>query len=224
MMEAVIFDCDGVLVDSEIIVIEEKINALKNLGISYSFQDFIFLYLGLSEDDFYRKVATRYPTIFSKEDLNKFRLFLNNKLIERLDQDISEIPGIRNFVESIKSKKGIASNGNALGVEKKLKKADLYKQFYPYIYSGDMVLRKKPDPDIYLLAAQNLSVRPDRCIVIEDTPNGIRAAYAAGMLPVGLMIGSHAKYMNPSNLKEAGAEYVFDTLERLDEFLCKSMC
>ena len=224
MMEAVIFDCDGVLVDSEIIVIEEKINALRNMGISYSFQDFVFCYLGLSEDDFYRKIAIRYPTIFPRESLNKFRFLLNNKLIERLDQDLREIPGIRNLVENIKYKKGIASNGNALGVKKKLKKTDLYEQFYPYIYSGDMVLRKKPDPDIYLLAAQNLSVGPDRCIVIEDTPNGIRAARAAGMLPVGLMIGSHAKYMNPSNLKEAGAEFVFDTLEKLDEFLYKNMC
>lgn len=218
-MDAVIFDCDGVLVDSEIIVIQAKIDALRNIAIPYSFQEFTFFYLGLCEDDFYKELAVRHHNIFSEVDLDEFRLFLNDRLISLLDDQLNEIPGIRSFIENIKSKKCVASNGGALGVEKKLKKVGLYEQFYPFIYSGDMVLKKKPEPDIYLLASQNLLVSPDLCIVVEDTPNGIKAAHKAGMLPVGLMIGSHSKYMNRDLLTDAGAKYVFDTIQELQQFL-----
>jgi beta-phosphoglucomutase-like phosphatase (HAD superfamily) len=91
-------------------------------------------------------------------------------------------------------------------------------EFGSHVFSADMVARGKPHPDIFLFAAAKLGVRPDECLVIEDSANGIRAAVAAGMAVVGLCAASHIREVHDLKLRDAGAVYLAHSWSDVERF------
>ena len=218
-IKAVIFDCDGVLVDSEIIVITEKINALKEIDLYYTIDDFRNDYIGLDEDEFYKKIATDLNRQFKKSLPAFVREKIDESIIKKFHQEVNAIEGISQLLTNLTHKRCVASSNNAEILKIKLEKSNLYDHFCPYIFSREMVTRGKPCPDLFLFAAQRLEVESKDCIVVEDSINGIRAAKSAGMLPIGFIGGTHLVPAYGNELQKVGAAHVFTTAGDLGRFL-----
>lgn len=218
LAKAVIFDCDGVLVDSEIIVITEKIKALKEIDLDYTIDDFRNRFIGLDEDEFYKNITMDFNEKFQKTLPNFVRKKIDEKIIKRFHDESYEIEGISQVLESLTHRKCVASSNNAEILRVKLEKSNLYGHFHPHIFSREMVMRGKPSPDLFLFAAQRLGVEPKECVVVEDSINGIIAAKNAGMLPIGFIGGKHLTIDYGCELKKAGAAEVFDSASKLKRF------
>jgi beta-phosphoglucomutase len=179
--QAVIFDMDGVLVNTEPhhMIIEKRLIA--GLGLNISEEEHRS-YLGKSSDRMWSEIINKYNLYFDARDLAK----RNSEEIIRYfsgQVEIGIMRGIEGVLEEL-SEKGIpmalASSSDPGTIDLILSKTGLGKYFL-YKVSCNSVGRSKPDPDIYLYAAGVLSVRPEECIVIEDSYNGIKAAKSAGM-------------------------------------------
>lgn len=181
--KAVVFDMDGVIFDSEICVIESwKVVAERHgianvekvlphcLGRNYDTAKQIFL-------DYYGK---DFPYDEYKKECSK--VYHDTYDGGRLPMK----PGIRELLEFLKQndyKVGLASSTRKVTIVQQLEDAKLI-QYFDDLVSGDMLTKSKPEPDIYLMACERLGVRPEAAIAIEDSYNGIRSAYRAGMFPI----------------------------------------
>jgi len=127
---------------------------------------------------------------------------LRQTMIARL----TEIPGAGAAVAGTPLLKAVASSSTKEGLERKLKQVGLWPHFEPHVYSADHVVNAKPAPDLFLHAAERLGVRPDECLVLEDSVNGVTAARAAGMRVWGFLGGGHVYGRLGERLTAAGAE------------------
>jgi HAD superfamily hydrolase (TIGR01509 family) len=127
---------------------------------------------------------------------------LRQTMIARLTQ----VPGAGAAVAGTVLLKAVASSSTREGLERKLKQVGLWDSFAPHVYSADHVTHAKPAPDLFLHAAQQLAVRPDECLVLEDSVNGVIAARAAGMRVWGFLGGGHVHDRLGAHLVAAGAE------------------
>jgi HAD superfamily hydrolase (TIGR01509 family) len=205
MIEAVIFDCDGVLADSEILAIEVELAALAEIGLDYTRPEFVERFTGMSnaaffaalEDDLRRRTGRDFPEGFVDACHAKYLA-----AFERL----AEVPGARAAVQGVAYPKAVASSSNVEQLKLKLRKLDLWDLFDPHIYSADHVVHAKPAPDLFLYAARELGVEPFNCLGLEDSVNGVRAARAAGMRVWGFLGGGHMDDASGPRLLAAGAE------------------
>jgi HAD superfamily hydrolase (TIGR01509 family) len=205
MIEAIIFDCDGVLVDSEVLALEVELGALAEIGLEYSRSEFVARFTGRSNEAFFAlleedSLALRgrgLPDGFQDACHAKYRV-----TYERL----VEVPGARAAVAGVRLRKAVASSSTreALGV--KLRKTQMWDLFAPHIYSADHVAHAKPAPDLFLHAAEALRIDPSACLVFEDSTNGVVAARAAGMRVWGFMGGGHMDEASGARLLATGAE------------------
>lgn len=182
-LEAVVFDMDGVLFDTERLCMEawrEEAAARKIDDIEKA----VIGCIGLNRTDtrafFEKEYGIEFP-------FDEFHSASTKRFHERLEAEGLPLkPGVTEILEYLKSagyKIALASSTSRKGVMEHLEKASLT-HFFEEIISGDMVEHSKPSPDIYLLACSRLSVFPEKAIAIEDSPNGLRSAYLAGMKPV----------------------------------------
>lgn len=203
-MKAVIFDCDGVLVDSEVIALEVELAMLAEHGLVFERDDYLLRFMGLSTDAYHALVdieaQARIGRPLGAEVRSSMRLREN--MVERL----TEVPGAREAVAAVTLPKAIASSGSREGLERKLKRTRLWDLFAPHVYSADHVTHAKPAPDLFLLAAKALDVPPQDCLVLEDSLNGVIAARAAGMTAWGFLGGGHADAALGRRLAGVGAE------------------
>jgi HAD superfamily hydrolase (TIGR01509 family) len=205
MIEAVIFDCDGVLVDSEVLALEVELGSLAEIGLDYSRAEFVARFTGRSneaffallEEDSLARKGRGLPDGFQDACHAKYRA-----AYERL----VEVPGARAAVAGVRHRKAVASSSTreALGV--KLRKTQMWDLFAPHIYSADHVEHAKPAPDIFLHTAAALRIDPRRCLVFEASTNGVVAARAAGMRVWGFMGGGHMDEASGARLLATGAE------------------
>lgn len=192
MNKLIIFDCDGVLVDSEILAHQGDIETLSLMGYPITIEESIKRFTGISEDGF-RKVildetGINIPNDFfeikRKALLRSFELFLK-PLIKVVLLELNEK----------KIKKCVASSSPRERVIKALYLTDQLKFFSDSsIFVSQQVSRGKPEPDLFLFAADQMKCLPNNCIVVEDSVPGIKAALAAKMNVVGFLGGSHAQY------------------------------
>lgn len=205
---AVIFDCDGVLVDSEILALEVEQALLATLGLSYDLPTFRRRFLGMHDTAFRDALdADRrarhgigLPADFLAETHARRHAAVQERLVE--------VEGAGAAARALALPKAVASSTGMAFLELKLRKTGLWNLFVPHAYSADLVAHGKPAPDIFLHAASALGVDPRDCLAIEDSGNGVIAACAAGMHVWGFTGGGHCGDETAAALRGAGAHDV----------------
>jgi HAD superfamily hydrolase (TIGR01509 family) len=180
-IELVIFDCDGVLVDSERIAIKVDVEVLAGMGCEISEQECIERFLGLSDASFRQAVES----LIGKELPDNWDLAFQPRYRELLAAELRPVEGILDALDRIALPTCIASSGSHDKMRFTLGLTKLYERFAGRIFSATEVRRGKPEPDLFLHVAERMGVAPARCAVIEDSVNGVRAARAAGMRVYG---------------------------------------
>lgn len=208
--EAVIFDCDGVLVDSEVLAIRGERSALSAFGLDYAPEDYVRRFVGLHDDAFFAELRADFRARFSCEAPADFE----ERVLDgrRREKDaLVMVVGAGAAMRAVKAAGravAVASSSRAHFLEAKLKRTGLFDLAAPHVYSADAVERGKPAPDIFLYAAHKLGVAPERCLVLEDSENGVKACRAAGMTVWGFVGGGHCYDGHGERLAAAGAKRV----------------
>jgi HAD superfamily hydrolase (TIGR01509 family) len=209
--ELVIFDCDGVLVDSELLSCRALTVALGQSGITLSLEDALALFLGRSTKavlEHYRDLGQELPQEFVGE--------LKRKVREAFAGSLRSIPGVAQVLTSLPVPFCVASSSDLDRVVFSLSFTGLAGYFGDRLLTGEMVARGKPAPDLFLLAAAKMRAPPARTLVIEDSISGVQAAKAAGMMVWGFTGGGHYQGRDGrAMLRTAGADRVF---ERMQDF------
>jgi len=179
--EAVIFDMDGVLVNSEPLYVEVEQTNFRQLGLEIS-EDEHQTYQGTATDRMWELIKERHGVEQPVKDLVKMTNNLITPYFNSLEK-MEAMPGVEKLIKKLKEKGiplALASSSYADVIEIILQKTGL-KKYFDVVVDSQLAGASKPEPEIFLLAAQKLGVQPEKCIVIEDSTNGIKAAKAAGM-------------------------------------------
>lgn len=206
--DAVIFDCDGVLVDSETLAIEVEIALLADCGLVYHPDDYRHRFLGLNDAAFREALARDCQDRTGRALPDDFLHRAHTQRWDACQTRLAEVAGCGAAVAALNRPKAVASSSGAAFLREKLRLTGLLEAFDPHVYSADLVARAKPHPDIFLHAAAALAVAPDRCLALEDSVNGVRSALAAGMTVWGFAGGGHMDAGSSARLIEAGADRV----------------
>ena len=219
MRPAILFDCDGVLVDSEILAVEVEMAMLAERGLHYEVAEFKLRFMGMSDAAFYAELDADSLARTGQKLPAGFQADCAARLYDAVERQLVEVEGTGLFLSTLDNPKAVASSSTSEKLAIKLRKAGLFELFAPHIYSADHVKHAKPAPDLFLHAAAALSVRPSACIVIEDSVNGIRAARAAGMRAWGFTGGSHMDETGRKRLRAVGAETIVANWREVSDLL-----
>lgn len=216
--DAVLFDCDGVLVDSEPITNGVLRDMLEELGWCLSGAECMRLFVGKAVKDEQALIEARTGKPLTEDWYRRFRERRNQGLIER----VVPIPGAREAVQALSERHSgrvaCASGADRFKVELQLRHCGLMPYFEGRIFSGHEMPRSKPAPDVYLAAAAAVGVPPSRCAVVEDTVTGVQAGVSAGAMVFGYS-PPEAGHHNPGALRGAGAAVVFADMRDLPALL-----
>lgn len=202
---AVIFDFDGVIADSEMLANLVLAEELTRLGLPTSLEQSYARYIGTRWDE----MIARIEAALGRAVPPDWSAQLSDTMMARFRRDLAEVPGAGAFIAMLGSlPRGIASSSSPERLALCLEVLGLAEAFGPHVFSAELVTLGKPAPDIYLLAAERLGVAPEACLVIEDSPSGIKAAKAAGMEVVGLLAGAHIQPGHDARLRAAGADHL----------------
>lgn len=194
MQELVIFDCDGVLVDSEVISFRHFLPLLKQKGFSIELEEAFFRFVGKSDKTACDEITQETGIEFSSECIQEMQTAIN----EGLRHTVQATNGITELLQHLEAKntaRCVASSSHPERIRTSLTTACLIHFFEtPHIFSAQQVKRGKPAPDLFLLAAEKMGYAPHQCLVIEDSVYGIEAAQSAGMRVVGYTGATHAQY------------------------------
>ncbi len=216
MFDAIIFDCDGVLVDSEIVGLEDTAAFMRSKGFAWQAVDLVQLFTGLRDDVFAARLAKEYALILGRpptedEATELFATMIENRRRNR--HMLQAVPGTKEMVialEALPVARAVASSTRAQYLEDKLSRFDLLQHFAPHAYSAELVAAGKPAPDIFLYTAAKIGIAPAKCLVIEDSANGVRAGVSAGMTVWGFTGGGHCFDGHGDRLSEAGAARIVE--------------
>ena len=211
--DLIIYDCDGVLVDSEIIAAEVESRLLTEAGFPISTEEMAERFAGLTWKDILLTVERESSIPFSAQLLDESERLLDI----RLANDVQAIDGVLDAIVRIPGPRCICSNSSLTRLKAMLKRTGLDQLFGDHVYSAKDLGegRTKPAPDVFLHGASQLGVRPSGVLVIEDSVHGIHAAKAAGMRVVGFTGASHSYPGHADKLTEAGAETVIRRMREL---------
>lgn len=204
--DLVIFDCDGVLVDSEIIAARVEAELLTSAGFEISAEELAETYAGLTFKDILMRVEEKSNIPFQASLIDRAEELVDRKL----RSDVRIIDGAREAVATVTVPRAVCSNSRKERIEFMLEKVRLLPFFAGSIFSGlDIPSKKtKPAPDVFLYAAEQLGANPKNTFVIEDSVHGITGARAAGMRVIGFTGAGHSYPGHADALTEAGAETV----------------
>lgn len=208
MYAALIFDCDGVLVDSEVLAVEVELAALAEHGLIYESGDFMRRFMGMPDPAFFAALCADSVDRRGKPLPANFPQLQADRYSAALRERLTEVAGAARTVSECTIKKAVASSSKTAMLRFKLEKVGLWETFGPHVYSGDLVERGKPAPDLFLYAARELEAKPSNCVVIEDSVNGVLAGRAAGMTVWGFVGGGHCSETSGAELRAAGAERI----------------
>lgn len=215
MADAVIFDCDGVLINSEVIYLRVALAYLGELGLTYDPHAYADRFLGASVADFTGGLNDDHHHKFGRPLPEDFDADLSRRIWTEMEDHVAATAGIRDVLDALDMPKAIASGSSPEGLERALRKVELFDSFAPHIYSAHIVARGKPAPDIYLHAAREINVSPARRVAVEDSANGAASAYAAGMTVIGFTGGGHCPPHQAERLRAAGAVEVIAHMDDL---------
>ena len=214
-IDLVIFDCDGVLVDSEVISCRAHADVLSRHGYPITSEQVLVRFLGVSEKDA-RQMVEREIGRNLPDDLESQ---VNAATLQFYASDLQPITHVAAAIGAIDLPKCVASSGTPEKIHHGLTCAGLYDLLAPNIFSASQVARGKPAPDLFLFAAAQMKVAPERCLVIEDSVPGVTGAHAAGMTVLGFHGGSHCPPGHAERLRAAGAGLTFDDMRQLPELV-----
>jgi HAD superfamily hydrolase (TIGR01509 family) len=202
--ELVIFDCDGVLVDSDRISLRIQAEWISGLGLEMSYEDCVRDFLGLGMSATLRILAER----LGRPVPEGWETELDGAVRDGFRRELTPVPGIVEALQEIELPACVASIGSHEKMRLTLGLTGLWDRFAGRIFSADEVKRGKPAPDLFLHAASRMSIPPERCIVVEDSSFGIAAAKTAGMSALGFTAATPAARLD-------GADAVFTAMEDL---------
>ncbi|WP_462137379.1 HAD family hydrolase [Candidatus Mycalebacterium sp.] len=181
---AVIFDMDGVLIDSEPLWEETETKLLKSMGAEYD-PDFRDNVVGLSQVDSSKLIIAEFGLDCSPEELMEKRI---NLLLEIYSQKLTMFDGVKPLINGLRErgiKTALASSSPMKAISFVLEKFSI-RGLFDAVVSGDCIKNGKPAPDIYLLAAAEMGVGPSECAAVEDSPKGAQSAVSAGMFCIAI--------------------------------------
>jgi HAD superfamily hydrolase (TIGR01509 family) len=201
--DLVIFDCDGVLIDSELLACRILAECLAESGVAISTDEVMERYIGISWADMLADMEKRRVTLPVELD-ERYR----RRYWPALKAHLKPVSGVTAVIDGLRCKSCVASSGRPDRIKFALSLVGLYDRFRPNVFSAVEVARGKPAPDLFLHAAERMSVAPADCLVVEDSVPGIAAARAAGMTALGFAGASHCRPDHAVPLGQAGAELV----------------
>jgi HAD superfamily hydrolase (TIGR01509 family) len=207
--ELVIFDCDGVLVDSEPIAVRVDLVVLAAFG------------LDLSEAEVIERFVGRSPAVM----LEAIEAHLGRRLPDRLESyehlyaaafeaELTAVDGVEEALDQITQPSCVASSSEPNSLRRKLELTGLYQRFKGRVFSASEVTTGKPAPDLFLHAAERMGVAPSRCVVVEDSRHGVQAARAANMEAL-----AYASGLTPAHALEGPRTTLFDDMRDLPNLL-----
>jgi HAD superfamily hydrolase (TIGR01509 family) len=212
----VIFDCDGVLVDSEPISVSVLVDVLGKAGGSIGEEAVYLRFLGMSMSSIGGILRSDYGFDLTDDHIEAIRA----ELMRRLAAELRPVPGIREALGRLSLPRCVASSSSLERVRLSLDVTGLLALLEPNLYSASMVERGKPEPDLFLHAAHQMGMEPSRCVVVEDSPAGVMAAKRAGMRVLGFAGGSHARKAGlRTALAALSPDALFDDMTRLPDLV-----
>jgi HAD superfamily hydrolase (TIGR01509 family) len=196
-LPALIFDCDGVLIDSEHLASRVESEVMRDLGLDLSAEQAHAMFLGKTVDGVLDAVAERTGRRPPATWVYNWAF----ATAHAFHRELAVVENLRDAVENLRERghsMAVASQSALARVKFSLEVTGLAPLFGEHIYVTSMVARPKPAPDIYLYAAERLGARPDECVVIEDSPAGAGAALSAGMRVIGYAPGAMREAMEAS--------------------------
>jgi len=214
-LDLLIFDCDGVLIDSELIACRIVAETLSEAGYPATARD-IIAFVGRSSRDMYARLAERFGRALPY-DLDAR---LGQALRQAFAAELQPMAGADALLRGLAgTRRCVASSSSLERIRHSLGCAGLLGHFGDALFSASMVARGKPAPDLFLHAAAAMGVPPARCIVIEDSVPGIEAAVAAGMAAIGFTGGAHCGTDHAARLTRAGAARTAGSMRALAAML-----
>lgn len=175
-IELVIFDCDGVLVDSERLAIDVEVGVLHRMGITLTRDEVVEQFMGRSQEDVTRIMEEHLGRELPPDWEEEFR-----PLYEKAFEELETVAGIEAALDRITIPTCVASSGSHRKIRRSLTHTGLWPRFEGRVYSASDVANGKPAPDLFLHAAASMGTPPDACLVVEDSRPGVEGARAAGM-------------------------------------------
>ena len=213
--ELVIFDCDGVLVDSEVISCRAHAETLTRHGYPITANEVLRRFLGVSD----REARLTIEQEMGKALPGDFESQVKAATLQFYAGDLQAIAHVADVIAAIGLPKCVASSGTPEKIRHGLDCAGLYDLLAPHIFSATQAQRGKPAPDLFLFAAEQMKAAPARCLVVEDSVPGVTGARAAGMTVLGFFGGSHCQPGHAKLLRDAGAIETFDDMRQLPDLI-----
>ena len=213
--DLVIFDCDGVLVDSERITNQVFADMLNEIGVAVTLDDMFEKFVGLSMGQCLELITAMLRKAPPGDFVEQYKKRTTAALLSKL----TAVPGIEQALDALAIPFCVASSGDHDKMRTTLGITKLLPRFVGKIYSVAEVARGKPYPDVFLHAARQQGAEPASCIVIEDTPTGVKAGVAAGMTVLG-----YSALTPAHRLLEAGAHSTFEDMTLLPTLIANGNC
>ena len=208
--ELVIFDCDGVLVDSEPIANRVFSQMLGEVGLPMDYDETVRTFVGRSAATCVQMVEARIGRPVPEGWVDAWR----QRTFDAFSRELEAVEGVEAVLDRLAAPYCVASSGEPAKMRFTLGMTGLLPRFEGRMFSAVEVPRGKPAPDLFLHAARRMRASPERCAVIEDSAVGVRAGVAAGMTVLG-----YAAMSDPDALRAAGATHVFCRMEELPDLL-----
>jgi HAD superfamily hydrolase (TIGR01509 family) len=202
-----IFDCDGVLVDSEALACEIDAQILTRNGLPYSAEDIARKFVGVSFKDMVARLEAEHACTLP-DDLG---VQIDSALFAKFETALKPIEGVRETILSLPYPHCVASSSKPERIALSLRVTGL-SDLFDNVFSATQVKRGKPAPDLFLHAAERMGASPQDCVVIEDSAAGVQGALAAGMRVIGFIGGAHCGPEHAEKLRRAGASVVIERM------------
>jgi HAD superfamily hydrolase (TIGR01509 family) len=206
-----IFDCNGVLVDSESIVASVASYELTRAGFAVSPEIVARFFAGRRPTDMVADIEAATQRRLPPNFVN----ILAGATLRRLRTELRATAHVEHALTWLRGPKCVASSAPIERVRASLESTGLLRFFDPYLFSASDVALGKPAPDLFLHVAEKMRVQPADCMVVEDSPAGVSAAHSAGMVPIGFIGGSHTNPSLGAQLTAAGARAVIADMRAL---------
>ena len=215
LIDLVIFDCDGVLIDSEAIANQVCVEHMETLGRSMTMQVFATRYSGSPIGDIWRRVEADHNVIITSEA----RSAVDTEIHRRFETGLKAVEGVADMLDCLAARRCVASSTGLEKLRRNLARVELLTKFDPGVFSASQVARGKPAPDVFLYAASQMGADPSRCLVVEDSIAGVSAARRAGMMTIGFAGAGHVDEAHPERLIAVGASDIATSMPHLTTLL-----
>ncbi|MDQ0393442.1 HAD-IA family hydrolase [Labrys monachus] len=203
--DLLICDCDGVLVDSEVLACRIDAEELAERGFqNYPLQEILKRFAGVSQTDMIKAIEAESGRTIGDD----FAASVTRRVQEALKNDLLPLPDAAQILAALPIRKCVASSSEPRKLDLALAVTGLTPYFRPHVYSAILVKQGKPAPDLFLYVARDMGVTPDRCCVIEDSAAGVAAGIAAGMSVIGFTGGAHCLEGHAERLLALGAHAI----------------